>query len=240
MRYIGYLCADLGIEEMALALVKGGVDCLEIGIPFSDPIADGPVIQEAASKALLRGMTPRKVLEIVRNIRAHTKVPIILFTYLNPLLSAGDTYLQEAVLAGATGILVVDLPFEAAKEHRQKCRTLGLDTIFVIAPSTSDERMKKIAEGCTGFIYYACRKGTTGVRSGLPLDLQENSARIKKISKLPLAVGFGVASFEDATRIFHLADAIVVGSKFVKAVLEGISPQGLTQLALSMVKHEEV
>jgi tryptophan synthase alpha chain len=232
MQYIGYLCADEGIDEMALALVKGGVDYLEIGIPFSDPIADGPVIQEASSKALLRGMTPRKVLEIVRKIRQKTSVPILLFTYLNPLLSAGDSYLEEAFLAGVTGILVVDLPFESSEEHLKKCRKIGLDTVFVIAPSTSDERMEKIAKASTGFIYYACRKGTTGVRTGLPEDLERNIARLRKVSSLPIAVGFGIGSREDAESVLKVADAVVVGSKFVRAVLDGATPHDLTQVAL--------
>ena len=235
MRYIGYLCADEGIEEMALALIEGGVDCLELGIPFSDPIADGPVIQDAAALALQRGMTPLKVLSIVKKIRKESRVPIILFTYLNPLLSAGESYLEEARNAGVTGILVVDLPFEVAGEHIERCRAVGLDTIFVIAPSTSDERMKQICAACTGFIYYACRKGTTGVQSGLPGDLVGNMARIRKVSSLPVAVGFGIASAKDAGEVLKVADAFVVGSYFVKAVLGGVSPKELTQLARNLI-----
>jgi tryptophan synthase alpha chain len=239
MQYIGYLCADEGIDEMALALVKGGFDYLEIGIPFSDPIADGPVIQEASSRALLRGMTPRKVLEIVRKIRQKTSVPILLFTYLNPLLSAGDSYLEEAYLAGATGILVVDLPFESSEEHIQKCRKIGLDTVFVIAPSTSHERVEKIVKECRGFIYYACRKGITGIRAGLPEDLLENIHRIRKVSSLPIAVGFGIGSREDAEDVLKIADAVVIGSKFVKAVLDGITPEELVKMAISFIPKRD-
>ncbi|MBP9841339.1 MAG: tryptophan synthase subunit alpha [Simkaniaceae bacterium] len=234
MQYIGYLCADEGTVEMALALVKGGVDYLEIGIPFSDPVADGPVIQDAATLALSHGMTSRKVLEIVRKIREKTEVPIILFTYLNPLLSAGERYLQEAYLAGVTGILVVDLPLEAAETHIQQCRQIGLDTIFVIAPSTTGERIRKICEACRGFVYYACRKGTTGERSGLPENLALQIKRIKQETELPVAVGFGISSQKDVKAVLKVADAAVVGSKFVKAVLEGAKPEDLTHLAQSL------
>lgn len=236
MQYIGYLCADIGVEEMALALVKGGVDCLEIGLPFSDPIADGPVIQEAVVRALKNGITPKKVLEAISRIRERTDVPIILFTYLNPLLQAGPEYLKAAYDAGVTGVLVVDLPVEYAQAHIDLCRHLGLDTVFVVSPSTSAERLKKIAEACTGFIYYAQRKGTTGIRHGLPADLRENLERIRTVSDLPIAVGFGISERKDVQEIRELKCAAVVGSKFVKALLDGCGSSELTELARSLFK----
>lgn len=230
MKYVGFLTADTTTVEMAKALIKGGVDLLEIGIPFSDPIADGPVIQEATEKALKNGMTPHKVLDIVRELRKTTDVEIILFTYFNPILSAGDDYLVKAKSAGVNGILVVDLPVEYANE----IHAAGLKLVQVVSASTPKERIPKICKASTGFIYYACRKGTTGVKSDLPDDLEARVKLIKSYTNLPVAVGFGISSKQMADKVLEYADAFVIGSFFVKAILDGITPNELTALAQSV------
>lgn len=232
--FVGYLTADENTAQMALALVEGGVTVLEIGIPFSDPVADGPVIQRAADEALSRGMTPRKVLSIVQEIRKKSDVPIYLFTYFNPLLSSGRDYLEEAKEAGVTGVLVVDLPVDEGEELRQICDHWGLHCVFIAAPSSSDERLEKIGKLSTGFIYYACQKGTTGVRDELPEDIEWHIARIKKHSDLPVYVGFGISNRAMSQQVAKVGDGFVVGSLFVQGVLDGKSGDEMTQLARSL------
>lgn len=213
--FIGYLTAgDAGKKEF-LELIDVGVNLLEIGVPFSDPVADGPVIQKAMARALKKGTTPDSVLKIVKEIRDESDVAIVIFTYLNPIKNL-ESFLQKAKRAGADGILVVDLPLEEADEYRRLCTEIGLDPIFVIAPSTPPERIEKIAEAGRGFVYYACRKGTTGARSGLPEDLRDKVAQIRKKSNLPIAVGFGISERKTADEILKIADGFVVGSYFVE------------------------
>lgn len=230
MKYVGFLTADTNSVEMAKALIEGGVDVLELGIPFSDPIADGPVIQEATTRALQNGMTPKKVLDIVRELRKTTNIDIILFTYFNPILNAGEEYLLEAKNAGVTGILIVDLPLE----HIDSINAHGLNVIQIISASTPEERIKKIAKHASGFIYYACRKGTTGVKNDLPEDLEERVKQIKAHTDLPVAVGFGISTKEMAAKVLNCADAFVIGSLFVKAILDGKTPKELLALAQSV------
>lgn len=215
--FIGYLTAGDGdSEQNFLTLLDGGVDLLEIGIPFSDPIADGPLIQKAMDRALKRQTTAEDALELAQKLRKQTDAPMILFTYYNPIRKDLETFLQRAKEAGVDGILVVDLPLEEMGSYPDACRRCGLDPIFVIAPSTPRERMRKIAAQASGFIYYACRKGTTGIRNGLPEDLPAKIAAIRAETKLPIAVGFGIADLKTAKTILKLADAFVVGSYLVE------------------------
>ncbi|MBX7067334.1 MAG: tryptophan synthase subunit alpha [Parachlamydiales bacterium] len=214
--FIGYLTAgDAGKKEF-LELIDIGVNLLEVGIPFSDPVADGPVIQKAMARALKKGTTPEKTLDIVREIRKESEVAIVIFTYFNPIQKNLALFLQKVKEAGADGILIVDLPLEESDEYRKLCHQLDLDPIFVIAPSTPPERIEKIAEAGRGFLYYACRKGTTGARSGLPEDLRSKVAAIRKKSNLPIAVGFGISERKTADEILTIADGFVVGSYFVE------------------------
>ncbi len=220
--FVGYLTAGDGdSREHFLGLVKGGVDVLEIGIPFSDPVADGPTIQRAMERALSAGMTVEKVMDLVVDLREETDVAMILFTYLNPVQRDLKGFLRRAKEAGADGILIVDLPLEEAGEYRKFCKEVGLAPIFVIAPSTPPERIAKIAEAAEGFIYYACRKGTTGARHGLPEDYAEKIGRIRKLSGLPIAVGFGIAEKEAARAVLKEADGFVVGSYFIDGIEKG-------------------
>ncbi len=214
--FVGYLTAgDAGKKEF-LELVRLGVNVLEVGIPFSDPVADGPVIQQAMNRALQKGTTPEVALEIIREIRKETDVAILIFTYLNPIQKDLASFMLRAKEAGADGMLIIDLPLEESSEYRRLCQELDLAPIFVIAPSTPLERIDAIAKVGKGFLYYACRKGTTGVRAGLPEDLEEKIAQIRSKSDLPIAVGFGISKRKEADEILKIADGFVVGSYFVE------------------------
>lgn len=234
--FVAYLTAGDGglarTRAAALALIRGGVTLLEIGIPFSDPIADGPVIQRAAARALEGGTTLAGILELVRELRQDVEIPIILFSYLNPILQAlPSRFLREASLAGVDGLLVVDCPLEESAGLKQACEAEGLALIEVLSPSTPRERIQKIAEQGQGFLYYACRKGTTGVRQGLPEDFSEKIREIKSLTTLPVVVGFGISESGAAAQILAEAEGFVVGSFFVKALEEGKAPEELTELA---------
>jgi len=217
--FIGYLTAGDGdsLQKFRI-LLDGGVDLLEIGIPFSDPVADGPVIQKAMVRSLGKQTTLQNVLDLVQLIRKESDAPIVLFTYFNPIQGHLKQFLQNVKEAGADGILVVDLPPEEAEDYAAACYNVGLDPIFVIAPSTPPERIRQIGALGRGFLYYACRKGTTGARAELPEDLPEKINQIRKRSDLPIAVGFGIAQPAMAKRILEIADAFVVGSYFVEKV----------------------
>ncbi len=225
--FIGYLTlGDGGLDysiSSALALVKGGVDILEIGIPFSDPVADGPVIQKAMERSLQLGTKPHDVIPFLKAFREQSDVPIIIFSYYNPLL-ASPGLLDLAHEAGANGILVVDLPFELMPKT-------SLDPVLIVSTSTPQERVKEIVKKGRGFIYYACQKGTTGMRGSLPLYSASDIARIKEESDLPVAIGFGISEKTSATDAIKLADGFIVGSYFVDAMSRKASPEELIKLA---------
>ncbi len=218
--FIGYLTAgDQGAEystKAALAMIQGGVDILELGVPFSDPIGDGPVIQASSARALKHQTTLTTVLQIAKNIRAKSAVPLILMSYYNPIYQAGSLFYKKAERAGIDGMLIVDLPVEEAQGHLQQMKKYHLDPIFITSPSTSEKRMKVIIEKSKGFIYYACRKGTTGERAALPKDTLRKVLQIKKMTSQPVVVGFGISNAKDAAKILEVADGFVVGSALVK------------------------
>ncbi len=235
--YIAYLTAgDGGMERSfnaLMALVAGGVDILEVGVPFSDPVADGPVIQAAATRALAQQVTMQDILELVAKLRAATTTPIILFSYYNPIFIANQQqdFFAKARAAGVDGCLVVDIPYEESANYQQQCSAAGIDPIFVVAPSSSLARIEKIHQQAQGMLYYACRKGTTGVKTQLPIDLQQRLAEIKTVATLPVVAGFGIADQATAHEVLQHADGFVVGSKFVDAVANGMSEADLTALA---------
>ncbi len=233
---IAYLTAgDGGIQQTlkaALALISGGVNMLEIGIPFSDPVADGPVIQRAAQRAIQQQTTFADILYLIKEIRKSSDIPLILFSYVNPIFKAMQTsFLSEAKQAGIDGILLVDCPIEESQGFHDQCIRLEIAPIYVITPTTSVSRIHKIDQYGKGFLYYACRKGTTGVRSHLPKDFQEKIQQVKSNTQLPVVVGFGISNKETAAEVLQYADGVVVGSLFVKALEDGMQPEGLTQLA---------
>ena len=241
--FVAYLTAgDGGIKrtlDAALALIEGGVNLLEIGVPFSDPIADGPVIQRAAQRALESGTTLRDVLWLTEQIRKQSDIPLVLFSYLNPVLSAFNTsFFHDAKQVGIDGVLIVDCPIEESSEVHSRCIEQGIAPIYVITPSTPLPRIRKIDQQGAGFLYYACRKGTTGVRSSLPHDFAETMQRIKSNVHLPVVTGFGISTHEAASEVLRYADGVVVGSLFVKALEDGMPPEELTRLAQLIYPQE--
>jgi tryptophan synthase alpha chain len=202
--------------EIAHALESAGVDLLELGIPFSDPLADGPTIQAASNRALLAGMTVTGSLELVRRFRMNSDLPLVLFTYLNPVYAYGfDRFLGDAVQAGADGLLILDLPPDEAEQNSELISSGGLDLIRLIAPTTPSERMKKIVSTAKGFIYYVSREGVTGEQSRLSETISTQVAELRRHTKLPIAVGFGISTREQAAAVARQADAVVVGSAVV-------------------------
>ncbi len=202
--------------------LDNGVDVLELGIPFSDPTADGPVIQKAALRALAAGATLPKVLEMVARLRHDYHQPIILFGYLNPFYKFGyEKVFPEARKAGADGVLLVDLPFEESGEVRPLLAHEGLDLIALIAPTTGNERAAMILKRASGFVYYISVTGVTGQRATVAVDIAEHMAALRQVTALPIAVGFGISRGEQAAEVARHADAVVVGSAFVKAAEEG-------------------
>jgi tryptophan synthase alpha chain len=240
--FVGYLMAgDGGLDkslQAALALIEGGVNLLEIGMPFSDPVADGPVIEQAATRALAAGTTMEGVLTLVRKLREHTNIPLVLFSYANPIFAAcKHDFFAEAKRAGLDGVLVVDCPLEESGFYYKECIKQDLAPIFVITPATPRERIAKIAKAGRGFLYYACRKGTTGIKEAMPEGFAEKIQEIKSVSRLPVVAGFGISNVAMAKEILQQADGFVVGSLFVKALAEGKSNEELTKLANSVTPH---
>lgn len=236
---IAYLTAgDGGIKKTllaSLALIEGGVNLLEIGLPYSDPIADGPIIQRAQSRSLKAGTTLQDVLWLIQEIRKRSDIPLILFSYYNPILQASKiNYLSDAKQAGIDGILIVDCPIEESEAIHNQCINLCIDPIYIITPSTPVLRIKKIAQYGRGFLYYACRNGTTGLRDMMPDDFHQKIKLIKTSVHLPVVVGFGVSHQKMALEVLKHADGVVVGSLFVKALEDGLDLPNLTKLARSI------
>lgn len=230
--FIGYFTGgDGGIDysvECALALIEGGVDILEIGFPFSDPVADGPVIARAHKRSLEQGTTASTLLKIAERLRESTDVPLVLFSYFNPLLQKGKPHLNALRLAGFDGVLIVDLP---SGPFFHDMKDAGLNSIMLASPSTREGRMQEIEKLGEGFLYYVSQKGTTGVRSKLADDYAQQMARIRPHTKLPIAAGFGIADRASAEAALQCADGFVVGSAFVKLMEERADPAQLTRFA---------
>ncbi|MGA3292456.1 MAG: tryptophan synthase subunit alpha [Candidatus Acidiferrales bacterium] len=210
-------------EKIVLAAAEAGADVIELGVPFSDPVADGPTIQRASERALRSGTTLAGVIELVKRIRARSDVPLMLFSYFNPILQMGlEKFADAAAAAGADGVLATDLTPEEAGEYRAAIRGRGLDTIFLAAPTSTDARLAKIAEFSSGFLYLISRTGVTGERSALPEDLPELARRVRQFTKLPLAVGFGISQPTHVAVLGGIADAAVVGSALVAEIEKAV------------------
>lgn len=215
-------CGDPSPEttrDTALAAIGAGADVIELGVPFSDPVADGPVIQRSSERALKNGTGVGDVLRIAKDIRKYSDAGLIVFSYLNPLLRYGlDVFSKDAVDAGVDGVLVTDLPVEEAGEYLPRMHAHGLATVFLAAPTSTDERLKKISEVCNGFIYAVSRMGVTGTQKSVSTDAEGLVRRIRKFTKLPVAVGFGVSTPEQLTQVGRFADAVVIGSAVMELV----------------------
>ena len=213
--------------KVALEMEKAGVDLLELGIPFSDPLADGATIQMAAGRALAAGASVPGILDLVREIRKTSQIPIVLFAYLNPVYIYGfEKFQQDAAAAGADGLLLLDLPPQEAARNSELASTHGLKSIRLIAPTTPPERLKEITDSAEGFIYYVSREGVTGEQTSLSTDIAERVAAIRALTKVPVAVGFGISNPEQAATVAGLADGVVVGSAIVRQIAEiGDTPE---------------
>ena len=202
------------------AMVEAGADLIELGVPFSDPMADGPVIQRASERALAAGMSFGKVLDVVREFRSRDgETPVVLMGYLNPLEAAGYARAAErAAAAGVDGFLTVDLPPEEGEGFVREVRARGLDPVFLVAPTTSDERIERICGEASGFVYYVSLKGVTGAANLDTGEVAERMARIRRVTDLPVGVGFGIHDGASAARVARIGDAVVVGSAVVARV----------------------
>jgi tryptophan synthase alpha chain len=204
---------------LVAALERGGVDLIELGVPFSDPIADGPVIQRGADRALKAGTTVSTVLEIAAEIRKHSEIPLLLFTYMNPLVRYGfDALARDAVANGIDGCLLTDLSVEEAGPYTTALRDHGLDTVFLAAPTSTERRRKLVAKYSTGFVYLVSRTGVTGEQQSLAASAAPLIESMRQVTDLPLAVGFGISTPEQMRTVGSLADAVVVGSALVRAI----------------------
>jgi len=206
-------------RKFVLALADAGADVIELGVPFSDPLADGPTIQRASERALKAGASLAGVLELVRRIRQTNQVPLVLFTYFNPILQMGlEKFAAAAALAGADGVLVTDLTPEESEDYRRIVHAQNLDTIFLAAPTSDNERLRKISACSSGFLYLISRTGVTGAKDSLPDDLPGLLRRVRRFTELPVAVGFGISLPGHVSVLGGLADAAVVGSALVSEI----------------------
>ncbi len=226
--FIGYVCAGDPDFDTSLAigrtLLGNGVDILELGVPFSDPLADGLTNQLAAQRALESGMTAARVLELVRRLRAEfPAAPLVFYTYYNLVFANGvEAYVHAARDAGVDGMLTLDLPPEEAGEVVAAARKHGLDTVFIVAPTTPDARIPIVAAAATGFIYYVSREGVTGVRTDAAANVPAAVARIRAHTSLPVAVGFGISTRAQVAQVAAQADGVVVGSALVNCIRENL------------------
>ncbi|MDR2980718.1 MAG: tryptophan synthase subunit alpha [Puniceicoccales bacterium] len=221
--FVAYICGgDPSLEDsvkVATTLLESGVDILEIGVPFSDPLADGLTNQLASQRALEAGMTHEKLFSLVRSIREKSNKPIILYIYYNLIFSQGiASYLRQCKDAGIDGILALDCPPEEASELLAASRAIGLANVFIVAPTTPPERIKLITKEASGFIYYVSREGVTGERSDMVSNLAESVSAIKQHTSLPVVVGFGISTPQQVTAVGKVADGVVVGSALVNVV----------------------
>lgn len=234
--FIPYITAgdpDLATTEaLAVALAAAGADLLELGVPFSDPIADGPVNQAAAGRALGAGTTLVGILALVARLQPRLGIPVVLFTYFNPIHAYGvERFAEHAAASGVDGVLCVDLPPEEAEgAYLDALRAHGLDAIFLLAPTSTRERVRAVARAGSGFVYYVSRTGVTGEQSALPEALAREAKSLGKQLKLPLAVGFGISNRAQVAAVARLADGVVVGSALVRLIGEAGARPDLTDL----------
>jgi tryptophan synthase alpha chain len=214
-------------RQIVLALAGGGADVIEVGVPFSDPIADGPVIQRASERALAAGGTLAATLDLVADVRRQTEVPIVIFTYANPVLRMGvETFVDRAVAAGVDGVLLLDIPIEESGAMHAALDRRGLDLIFLISPTTTDERLRAAASLGRGFLYAISRLGVTGARDAVAVSAEPLVARVRKVTTLPVALGFGISRPEHVREVMAYSDAAVVGSAIVQVIADTTAAGG--------------
>jgi tryptophan synthase alpha chain len=223
--FVAYICGgDPTLQvtkELVLALEKSGVDIMELGVPFSDPLADGIVNQRASERALKNNVSLNDILLLVKEIRQISEIPIVLFTYINPILRFGiPKFAEQAAKCGIDGVLALDYPPEEWRDYKKTLDIAGIDTITLIAPTSSDERIELITKVASGFIYYVSRTGVTGERSAIQDSVEPMVKKIKSYTSVPVAVGFGISTPEQVKQVSQYADGIVVGSAIVRRIEE--------------------
>lgn len=225
-------------ERLILALDEAGADVIELGVPFSDPMADGPVIQRASERALLRPVGVADLLPVVERVRLRSDIPILLFTYFNPLLQfARENAGAKLKQAGVDGVLVTDLIPEEAESFVTEMRAAELDTVFLVAPTSTDERIKLIAQYSTGFVYVVARTGVTGLRDNLSTEVQTIVERVKNFSQLPVAVGFGISKAEHVREVWSYADGAVVGTRIVLEIEQNLNSPLLVENVAALARE---
>ncbi len=240
--FVAYLTGGDPSPDQTAALVcaleQGGADLIELGVPFSDPIADGPVIQRASERALRAGTNLPRLLEIVSQIRRSSEIPLLLFSYLNPLLRYGfEKLARDAAEAGVDGVLLTDLSVEEATDPVRALRRFGLDTVFLAAPTSSERRLKLVVEHSSGFVYLVSRTGVTGEQQTVSESVQPLIARMRHLTDLPLAVGFGVSTPQQVAEVAALADGVVVGSALVKLIENNAAAPDLATHLQNFTRH---
>ncbi len=229
---------------LLLALEDAGADLIEVGIPFSDPLADGPTIQEASARTLARGLTPPDVLDSVASVRHRLHVPVLCLTYWNPVLQFGrngaigpHAFARAAAAAGLHGIIVPDLPVEEGQGLRTAAGASGLATVFLAAPTSPPARLRMIARASHGFIYYVSVTGTTGARNTLPPALSDGLRQLRLVTTKPICVGFGIATPAQAATVSRAADGVIVGSALIRALDQGRGRAGVLRAATRLVRR---
>jgi tryptophan synthase alpha chain len=224
--------------ELVLALEQAGADIVELGVPFSDPLADGPTIQNASFRALKRGTTVPKILAAVKKIRKSSSIPLALMTYYNPVFHFGEEkFVAAAKEAGVDGLIIPDLPIEEAGKLCRAAKAKGLSMVFFLAPTTTKERMPRIIKAATGFIYFLSVSGVTGARTSIPADLQKNIRQAKRLTKKPICVGFGISTPQQVKAVARVADGVIVGSAIVKEVQRNSGRADLVRRVSSFVRN---
>lgn len=225
-------------KKLVFELEKSGADIIELGVPFSDPLADGPTIQKSSERALKNRINIDSVSNLVRDIRLRTQIPIVFLTYYNLIYHYGlEKFVHKAKTSGVDGIIIPDLPPEESQGLRQMARKSDFSIIHLAAPTSSRERLRKISDASTGFIYYVSLTGTTGTRKKLPKELSGSLRNIKRITKKPICVGFGISTPEQVKAISKLADGVIVGSAIIKVIEKNIGKSDLVKKAGKFVKH---
>lgn len=240
--FVAYLCAgDPDFETSIKAcrvLVDSGIDVLELGVPFSDPLADGLTNQLAAQRALENGSTSERVLDLVRAVRAFSEVPIVFYTYYNLVFAQGsEAYVKQAKAAGVDGLLTLDLPPEEAAEHLAACQAHDIQTVFIVAPTTPESRLPVICNAATGFVYYVSREGVTGEQAAMSEGIQPGVEMIKQYTDLPVVVGFGISTADHVHTVAQAADGVVVGSSIVNCIADHLGDPAAIEQALRSKMH---
>jgi tryptophan synthase alpha chain len=223
--------------KIVVAAAGAGADVIELGVPFSDPVADGPTIQRASERALRGGTTLAEVLALARRLRERTSVPLVLFSYFNPMLQMGiEKFAATAAAAGVDGVLATDLTLEEADDYRSVLHSHGLDTIFLVAPTSTDSRIERIAKASSGFLYVVSRAGVTGARDALPAGLPSLVRRVRSFTSLPIAVGFGISLPTHVSVLGGMADAAVVGSALVTEIEKACSDDAAAEAVAERIR----